>query len=309
MSNQKRKKHAINGWINLWKPVGISSMQAVAAVKRQLSPLKIGHAGTLDPLADGILPIALGEATKLIPLLHDNLKCYRFGVRWGQSTNTDDTEGEITATSDIRPSAEQVNAVLGRFVGTIDQIPPAFSAIKINGQRAYALARAGEQVEITPRPVFIDSLRLVEVVDADNAVFEVVCGTGTYVRSLARDMARELGSLAHCSFITRTFVGKFTANTSISLENLGQMDYESLGATLWPLANGLDDILAIAVTDTETQRLQRGNDIRFLSKMDSARLPENIDPNTPLIAVNGENVVAICILDGVTLQPTRVLNV
>jgi tRNA pseudouridine55 synthase len=306
MSNIKRPKNTIHGWINLWKPVGISSMQAVAAVKRHLSPVKIGHAGTLDPAADGILPIALGEATKLIPLLHDSLKTYRFGVNWGAATNTDDTEGEVIATSPNRPTNAQIENILPQFTGTIDQTPPPYSAVKINGQRAYMLARKGEEFEIASRPVYIDSLHLIEH-HGDSAVFDVTCGTGTYVRALARDMAEILGTKAHCAFITRVNVGKFTAETSISLENLVQIPYTEANAYLWPLVNGLDDILAIAINDTEMQRLQRGNDIRFLSKMDAARLPMT-DPNGPVLAVYGDRVIAICTLKGVTLQPTRVLN-
>ena len=306
MSKEKRLKIAYHGWINLWKPAGISSMQAVSAVRRILKAEKIGHAGTLDPAADGILPIALGEATKLIPLLHDSLKTYRFGVNWGVATNTDDTEGEVTATSDTRPSDAEIAAVLPQFQGTIDQVPPPYSAIKINGQRAYALARKGEEFEITARPVYIDSIELIENQD-DSAIFEVTCGTGTYVRSIARDMAEKLGTKAHCGFITRVNVGKFTQESSISLENLEQIDYTEANAIMWPLINGLDDILAIAINDTELQRLQRGNDIRFLSKMDAARLPAT-DPDGPVLAVYQDRVIAICTLKGVTLQPTRVLN-
>jgi tRNA pseudouridine55 synthase len=306
MSNIKRPKTAYHGWLNLWKPVGMSSMQAVAAVKRQFSPLKIGHAGTLDPLADGILPIALGEATKLIPLLHDGFKTYRFGVNWGAATNTDDMEGEVIATSPNRPTEEQIDEILPQFIGTIDQIPPQFSAVKINGERAYTLARKGEVFEITARPVTIDSLQLLEH-HGDSSVFEVICGTGTYVRSLARDMAEILGTKAHCAFITRVNVGKFHEESSISLEKLAEIPYTDLHAFLWPLANGLDDILAIAINDTETQRLQRGNDIKFLSKIDADRLPMT-PPEGPVLAMNGDRVIAICTLTGVTLQPTRVLN-
>lgn len=306
MSKQKRPKIAYHGWINLWKPVGLSSMQAVAALRRHLNAAKIGHAGTLDPAADGILPIALGEATKLIPLLQDGLKTYRFGVIWGVATNTDDSEGEVVATSDTRPSDEAIHAVLPLFTGEIQQVPPPYSAIKINGERAYALARKGESFEISARPVYIDSLELIEN-SGDSAVFEVTCGTGTYVRSLARDMAEKLGTKAHCSFITRTNVGKFTEKTSISLENLLQIDYTEANAIMWPLVNGLDDILVIAVNDTELQRLQRGNEIRFLSKMDAARLPAT-DPDGPVLAVYQDRVIAICTLKGVTLQPNRVLN-
>lgn len=308
MQQKKRQKIAYNGWINLWKPVGISSMQAVAAVRRQLNAAKIGHAGTLDPLADGILPIALGEATKLIPLLHDSLKTYRFGVNWGASTNTDDTEGEVIETSPVRPDLAAIEALLPAFHGEIMQVPPAFSAVKINGERAYALARKGEDVVISSRPVYIESMVVTDASNPDQTVFEVTCGTGTYVRSLARDMALKLGSFGHCAFITRVNVGKFTEETSISLEKLQESDYTALGTTLWPLANGLDDILAIAVSDTEKQRLQRGQDVSFLSKIDSARLPDIIDRDQPILAVHGEDVVAICSLNGAILHPVRVLN-
>lgn len=306
MTQIKRQKIAYNGWINLWKPVGISSMQAVAAVRRHLNAKKIGHAGTLDPMADGILPIALGEATKLIPLLHDDLKSYRFGVTWGSSTNTDDIEGTITATSDIRPTNAQIEAIIPDFIGEIAQIPPAFSAVKIDGKRAYALARAGEEVTITPRNIYIDALTLISH-DGDSSVFEVTCGTGTYVRSLARDMAQKLGSLGHCGFITRINVGKFTENTSISLEKLTEIPYTQHEAILWPLASGLDDILALAVMDTEAQRLQRGMDVKFLSRMDFDRLSK-LNPDHPCIAVYQDKVVAVCRINGATLYPVRVLN-
>lgn len=281
-------------------------MQAVAAVRRHLNAEKIGHAGTLDPLADGILPIALGEATKLIPLLHDNLKSYRFGVNWGAATNTDDMEGEVVATSPVRPTPEQIEAVLPQFTGLIQQTPPAFSAIKINGQRSYALARAGEAVELSSREIYIDSFESIES-NENQAVFQIICGTGTYVRALARDMAQLLGTCGHCGFITRTNVGRFTEEMSISLEKLQEMDYTACSTLLWPLANGLDDILAIAVTDTEATALRRGMAVRFLSKMDAARLPQS-EPDGPVLALNGEDVVAICTLKGVTLQPVRVIN-
>lgn len=304
----KRQKIKINGWLNLWKPVGPSSMQAVAAARRLFNADKAGHAGTLDPLADGILPIAFGEATKLIPLLHNAAKSYRFTVRWGVSTNTDDSEGVATATSPNRPAADAINAVLPRFTGIIDQVPPAFSAIKINGVRSYTAARAGDTVTLAARPVTIHALTLLSTPDADTAVFNVVCGTGTYVRALARDMAAALGTAGHCLTITRVFVGPFHEESAILLENLEQMPYESRGPLLWPLLRGLDDIPAVQVTDIEAQRLRRGLDIGFISKTDHARLPVLTHPDDALVAVMGHDPVAICTLDGPTLKPKRVLN-
>jgi tRNA pseudouridine55 synthase len=303
----KRQKNLVNGWLNLWKPAGISSMQAVAKARWLYNAAKAGHAGTLDPAADGILPIAFGEATKLIPLLHESAKAYRFTVRWGEQTNTDDTEGEIVATSPNRPTAEAIHAALPRFTGVINQIPPAFSAVKINGVRSYAAARAGETVVLAARPVHIARFDLVNIIDAQTAVFEVECGTGTYVRALARDLAEVLGTKAHCLAITRVFVGKFSEDTAILLANLEEMPYESRGSLLWPIAKGLDDIPALAVTDTEAQRLRRGNEVSFISKMDYARLPK-LNPEEVLLAMHGETIVAICSLDGATLKPNRVLN-
>ncbi len=304
----KRQKVKINGWLNLWKPVGPSSMQAVAAAKRLFNADKAGHAGTLDPLADGILPIAFGEATKLIPLLHNAAKSYRFTVRWGVSTNTDDGEGVATATSPNRPTAAQINAILPRFTGLIDQVPPAISAIKINGVRSYAAARAGETLVLAARPVTVHGLTLLSTPDADTAVFNVVCGTGTYVRALARDMAAALGTVAHCLTITRVFVGHFHEDDAILLEKLEQMPYESRGPLIWPLLRGLDDIPAVQVTDPEAQRLRRGLDIGFISKTDYARLPVLNHPDDALLAIAGDSPVAICAADGPTLKPKRVIN-
>jgi tRNA pseudouridine55 synthase len=303
----KKQKNNISGWLNLWKPYGMSSMQAVAKVRRHYNAAKAGHAGTLDPLAEGILPIAFGEATKLIPLLQESAKAYRFTVRWGIQTNTDDTEGETIATSDVRPTKDQIKAALPAFMGLIDQVPPAFSAVKINGERAYALARAGEEVNITARPVQIDALTLIDMPDTDTAIFEVTCGTGTYVRSIARDLAVKLGTVAHCTRIIRVFVGGFTESTAILLENLVESDYTTATASLWPLAKALDDILAVAITDTEAQRLRRGMDVPLISKIDSARLP-NVSPDERLIALHDGNVIAICRLENATLYPVRVLN-
>lgn len=302
-----RKKENISGWLNLAKPVGVSSMQATAKARYTLSAAKAGHAGTLDPLAEGVLPIAFGEATKLIPLLHDDSKTYRFTVRWGIQTNTDDVEGESVATSDARPTKEAILAALPRFTGLIEQVPPAFSAIKIDGERSYARARAGEVVDMPSRKVQIYDFTLIFMIDADNSQFEINCVTGTYVRALARDLALFLGTCGHCTQIIRTRVGHFHLKDAILLDSLTQMPYDSARTILKPLVCGLDDIPAIAITEEESLRLRRGQDVRFLSRMDVDRLPQPT-PSGPVLAMHQDQLVAICSLDGVTLHPERVIN-
>jgi tRNA pseudouridine55 synthase len=301
-----RKKENISGWLNLAKPVGISSMQATAKARYTLAANKAGHAGTLDPLAEGVLPVAFGEATKLIPLLHDDSKTYRFTIRWGVQTNTDDLEGESVATSDIRPTQDAILAALPRFTGLIQQVPPAFSAIKIDGERAYARARAGEAVDMPSREVQIYDFKLISMIDADHSQFEINCGTGTYVRALARDLALFLGTCGHCTQIIRTRVGHFHLKDAILLDSLAQMPYESARTILTPLAYGLDDIPALAITEEESLRLRRGQDVRFLSRSDVGRLPADIAG--PVLAMHQDQLVAICSLDGVTLHPERVIN-
>ena len=253
----------MNGWIILDKPSGLSSAQAVAAVKRILrsagrKPAKIGHGGTLDPLATGVLPIALGEATKLTGRMLGADKGYRFTVRFGIATRTDDAEGEATEASDVRPDAHAVRAVLPRFRGPQQQVPPVFSALKVDGQRAYALARAGATVELAPRAVTIHALDLVAA-SADSATFDVRCSKGTYVRSLARDIARALGTVGHVTLLRRTLAGGFTADQAISLDKLGALGQaRALEQAILPLTAGLDDIPALSVDPGEALRLRQG---------------------------------------------------
>jgi len=209
-NNQPRRdKRDVHGWVVLDKPIGMTSTHAVAVLKRLFSAKRAGHAGTLDPLASGGLPIALGEATKTVPFVIDGRKRYRFTVAWGEERDTDDTEGKVTQTSDQRPSAEAIRALLPRFTGLIEQIPPQYSAIKVQGERAYDLARDGETVELKPRPVQIHELNLVEHSDNGQSVFEAECGKGTYVRALARDIGRILGCFGHICALRRTLVGPF----------------------------------------------------------------------------------------------------
>lgn len=260
----KRERHDVHGWLVLDKPIGMTSTHAVARVKRLFQAKRAGHAGTLDPLATGGLPIALGEATKTVPFVMDGRKTYRFTVRWGEERDTDDAEGRVTAQSAQRPEATAVRALLPGFTGTISQVPPRFSAIKVDGERAYDIARDGETVELEARPVEIHALTLVEVPDRDHAIFEAECGKGTYVRALARDMGRLLGCHGHVSALRRTRVGPFTENSMISLEHLEGLCHRaalgevSLADALLPVATALDDIPALAVSRADAARLQRG---------------------------------------------------
>src|SRR5579864_4476115 len=217
---KKSKKRDVHGWIVLDKPIGMTSTYAVAVIKRLFAAKRVGHAGTLDPLASGCLPIALGEATKTVPFVFDGRKTYRFTIRWGEERDTDDAEGRVAATSTIRPDAAAIRAQLPRFTGTIDQVPPRFSAIKIDGERAYDLARDGEAVELKPRTVEIYRLELLETPDPDHAVLAAECGKGTYVRAIARDLGRALGALGHVSALRRDRVGPFGEDEMISLEQL-----------------------------------------------------------------------------------------
>ncbi|MBX9739813.1 MAG: tRNA pseudouridine(55) synthase TruB, partial [Beijerinckiaceae bacterium] len=209
MSAPRSNRVEINGWFILDKPVGMTSTHAVSRLKRIYNAKKAGHAGTLDPLASGLLPVAFGEATKTVPFVQDGEKAYRFTVRWGIETDSDDSDGKIVQTADHRPGPDQIEAALPRFTGTIMQAPPAFSAIKVNGERAYDMARDGEIVELAARPVTINSLEMIASTD-DDAVFEARCGKGTYVRAIARDLGRALGCLGHVTALRRTRVGPFT---------------------------------------------------------------------------------------------------
>ena len=219
---KRRKGNPVHGWVVLDKPYGVGSTPMVGKVRWLFSAAKAGHAGTLNPLATGILPIALGEATKTVPFMMDAAKSYTFQITWGETRSTQDAEGEVTATSDIRPTSDEITATLPQFIGDIEQIPPKFSAIKIDGERAYDLARAGGVVEIKSRPVRVDKFALIAATE-DTATFDVDCGKGTYIRSLARDLAAVLGTCGYVSVLRRTRVGPFTLEESITLDELTQM--------------------------------------------------------------------------------------
>jgi tRNA pseudouridine55 synthase len=258
---RRKKGKPVHGWLVLDKPMGLTSTQAVGAVKRLYEAQKAGHAGTLDPLATGILPIALGEATKTVPFAVDGEKAYRFTVRFGAETDTDDAEGSIVRTSDSRPSRSEIEAVLAQFRGEILQVPPRFSAIKVDGNRAYDLARGGEEVTLEPRPVLIEDLRLIDMPDEGTAVFEAECGKGTYVRALARDMGRALRCFAHVIALRRTRVGPFAEAAAIGLEALeaaAEAGEDALAAHLLPVEAALEGLPGLGVGPGDAASLARG---------------------------------------------------
>ncbi len=305
---RRRKGRPIHGWLVLDKPEGMTSTAAVAAVKRRFGAAKAGHAGTLDPFATGILPIALGEATKTVPYVQDGEKHYRFTVRWGVATDTDDRDGTVTATRAARPDRVQTEAVLQRFVGEIEQVPPAYSAIRVGGRRAYDLARDGEAPALSPRTVRIAMLRLAGVPDADHAVFEAICGKGTYVRALARDIARELGTVAHLVALRRTRVGPFGEKHAISLDELGEtMQCAAALTHLHSVETALDDIPALAVTEIEAGRLRNGRAISLLRKADLDRIAVLENGDMVLTVADGKPVALGRYTAG-EVHPVRVLN-
>jgi len=304
---KKRDKRDVHGWIVLDKPVGMTSTHAVSVVKRLFRAKRCGHAGTLDPLASGALPIALGEATKTVPFVMDGRKLYRFTIRWGEERDTDDAEGRTVSMSKERPSPEAVRALLPSYTGLIQQIPPRYSAIKIEGERAYDLARDGEQVELAPRPVEISRLELVNIPDPDHAVLEAECGKGTYVRSLARDLGRTLGCFGHVSALRRATVGPFGEETMISLEQLEALCHRaasgegSLADALMPVETALDDIPALAVSRADAARLQPGQ-AALLRGRDAPTFR-----GTVYVTVSGQ-LLALAELDRGEIVPKRVFN-
>lgn len=306
----RRKRGAIiDGWINLDKPVGLTSTEALGKLKRILDPRKAGHAGTLDPLARGVLPVALGEATKTIPWLQDRLKTYDFTVRWGIATTTDDAEGEPVATADHRPDAEAIRAALPRFIGEIEQTPPIYSAIKVDGARAYDLARAGEAVALKPRLVEVDDLQLADIIDADHARFEITSGKGFYVRALARDLAEALGTRGHVVALTRTGVGGFSLDDSVTLEELSAGD-DPLTALL-PVDAALDDIPAVRLSEQEAHRLQQGQPVGLLKRSDLERLAAmraEAGPDGLVRVTAAGRFIALACLEGAELKPVRIFN-
>jgi tRNA pseudouridine55 synthase len=303
----RRDKRDVHGWVVLDKPVGMTSTHAVSVIKRLFSARRCGHAGTLDPLASGALPVAMGEATKTVPFVMDGRKLYRFTVRWGEERDTDDAEGRVVARSDARPTPEAIRAALPAYTGLIQQVPPRYSAIKIEGERAYDLARDGETVELQARPVEITRLELVEVPDADHAVLEAECGKGTYVRSLARDIGRTLGCYGHVSALRRAAVGPFDPESMILLEDLEALCHRaaageaSLADALMPVETALDDIPALAVSRADAARLAKGQAV-LLRGRDAPNFR-----GTVAVTVAGQ-LLALAELDRGEIVPRRVFN-
>ncbi len=307
---RKRKGRPVHGWLVLDKPAGITSARAVARARAILDAAKVGHAGTLDPLATGVLPLAFGEATKTVSWVMDGAKTYRFTVCWGEARDTDDTEGEVTGTSETRPDSEEIRSALDEFTGEITQIPPAFSAIKVDGRRSYELARARLPVELAPRQVRIDWLRLISTPDPDTAEFEMGCGKGAYVRAIARDLAIRLGTLGHVRSIRRLASGPFVEADAISLEKLEslrhiapQQDY------LLPVETALDGIPALALTDTQAEHLKHGRTVR-VRDTGGRHFVEigDLGEGEMACAMSGGKPVALTRLQGDEIQPVRVLN-
>jgi tRNA pseudouridine55 synthase len=303
----RRDKRDVHGWVVLDKPVGMTSTQAVSIVKRLFSAKRAGHAGTLDPLASGCLPIALGEATKTVPFVMDGRKLYRFTIAWGEERDTDDAEGRAVERSDARPSEEAIRAALPAFTGTIQQVPPRYSAIKIAGERAYDLARDGEIVELEARPVEIARLTLAQVPGPDHALLEAECGKGTYVRSLARDLGRRLGCFGHVSALRRVAVGPFSEETMILLEQLEAVCHRaaageaSLADALLPVETALDDIPALAVGGADAARLARGQAV-LLRGRDAPNFR-----GTVYVTASGR-LLALAEVDRGEIVPKRVFN-
>ena len=303
----KRQKRDVHGWLVLDKPVGITSTHAVSIVKHLFAARRAGHAGTLDPLASGCLPIALGEATKTVPFVFDARKTYLFTIRWGEERDTDDAEGRIVATSEARPDRDAIAGLLPRFTGTIAQVPPRFSAVKLDGERAYDLARDGETVELAPRTVTVHRLELQEIADADHAVLSAECGKGTYIRALARDLGRELGTFGHVCSLRRSRVGPFGEADMIPLEQAQSLCHRATAGeghfadALLPVETALDDIPALAVSPADAARLQRGQAV-LLRGRDAPMVRGMVQ-----VACSGQ-FVAIAEVEQGEIVPRRVFN-
>ncbi|MFP4097694.1 MAG: tRNA pseudouridine(55) synthase TruB [Alphaproteobacteria bacterium] len=311
MGRRNKKGDPVNGWVNLDKPAGMTSTQAIGKIRRLLNAQKIGHAGTLDPLATGVLPIALGEATKTVPYAQDSVKTYHFTVKWGEQRTTDDMEGDILTTSTKRPQTQDILNLLPSYTGQIEQTPPQFSAIKIDGKRAYDLARTGAQTDIKSRPVTIYALKLLET-RPDEADFEMECGKGTYVRSLARDLGIALGCYGYISALRRTQVGSFTYDNAILLDNLEKLDYVAArSVALLPVQTVLDDIPALAISQEETARLRNGQALEFISRPDFQRLNAvglGTKETQQALVLYQEKPVALVEQTLAQIKPVRVFN-
>jgi tRNA pseudouridine55 synthase len=306
---RKRKGDAVSGWVCFDKPLDMTSTQAVGRVRRLYNAQKAGHAGTLDPLATGVLPIALGEATKTVPFLMDGDKTYRFVIEWGRTTASFDREGAVTATSDVRPSRAAVEAALPAFVGDIQQIPPAFSAVKVDGERAYDLAREGVELDLAARTVTIHSLAVTDQPDAEHVEIEMRCGKGAYVRAVVRDLAEALGACGHVAALRRTAVGPLGQDRAITLESLENLCNSGAQLeALLPVETALDDIPALALTTEDAFRLTQGRSIVLLPRQAEALKASLKSGSRTVSAFEGGKIVALCEMRAGRLNPVRVFQ-
>jgi tRNA pseudouridine55 synthase len=305
---RRNRGNPIHGWLVIDKDLNITSAQVVGRAKKIMNAAKVGHGGTLDPLATGVLPLAFGEATKTVSYMMAGKKTYNFTVSWGTSTDTDDAEGAVVRTSSVRPSKVFIESILSQFIGHIQQTPPIYSAVKVEGKRAYALARAEKPVKLEPRPIFIEEFKLVDIVDVDHASFEVTSGKGAYVRGLARDIAVCLGTVGHVSKLRRTSVGPFSEKDAISLDQLERLGHKvSVADILRPVEAALDDIPALVLTEDEARSLRCGQSISAIKL--AKRIPlVGIDPGAVVCAMEDGKVVALAKFEGNEIRPFRVLN-
>jgi tRNA pseudouridine55 synthase len=308
MPRRKPRGRPLDGWLIIDKPPGLTSTDVVNRVRRALDAQKAGHGGTLDPLATGVLPVAFGAATKTVPYVMDGTKLYRFTLRFGEARETDDADGKVTETTDDRPTDTTIQAALPRFLGDILQIPPAFSAVKVAGERAYDMAREGRAPVLEPRPARVDRFELIDRPDPDHAVFEVASGKGVYMRSLARDLAIACGTLGHVAALRRLRVGPFTEAQAIPLDKIRATDDTAPASPdlLLPVSTALADIPALALTDAEASGLRHGQAISLVGLM--GRIPGGADPQGGLVrAMAGGRVIGLARLEDGMLKPERVL--
>lgn len=305
---RKRRGDPIHGWLVLDKPLGLTSAAVVSRARKMLNAAKAGHGGTLDPQATGLLPIAFGEATKTVSYVMDGRKRYRMSIRWGEARDTDDSEGAVVGTSDSRPSEEEIRRALPAFTGDIAQVPPAYSAIKVDGQRAYALARADRPPVLQPRQVQIFQFELLSAADRDHTTFEVASGKGAYMRSLARDLATRLGTVGHIESLRRIAVGPFDESDAISLDKLKELSHSAAAVSvLRPVETVLDDIPALAMTENEARRLKCGQAISALQV--ARRTPlRDISQGAVVCAMAAGKPVALARFEGGEIRPFRILN-
>jgi len=314
---RRKKGDDVSGWVVLDKPDDMTSTHAVAAIRRIFNAQKAGHAGTLDPLASGILPIALGEATKTVPWLMEAKKTYLFTIKWGVSTDTQDREGKSIAESDVRPTAEAIRAALPAFVGEIQQIPPQFSAVKVDGERAYDIARSGETVELEPRQVTVYEAELVETEGDDLATFRFRSGKGFYIRALVRDLAAKLGAEGHVWRLRRTAVGPFTEAESVTLDALQDLGHKGAASErLKPVETALDDIPALAISGEDAFKLRQGRPIVLLPHVVETLKPQfrdrtiaGQDASRAVVALFQGKAVALGDVRAGRFEPSRVFNI